>query len=288
MPDAGDFDQGSRDRPSSAEGMPAGWGDAFASLPQQAPAPDGWQRLQARLPAAPARERTRWPLWLATAASLALVVAIPLRMQSTGTPDPVPLAATASPEPVITQATTDTGVEPAPTPLVPAPLDTADATTPTTASTTITRNRKPRAGRHVDPSARPIRTAAQPADTTRIASSETPQAPASDVAAADLAPDAPDALPALYAQSAQLESLLAMARDDRVSTGTAAALTDTLNARMASIDAALAQSELGPQDRADLWGERIDTLRQLVGIETTQRLYAARGQHYEAALVSID
>ena len=43
-----------------------------------------------------------------------------------------------------------------------------------------------------------------------------------------------------------------------------------------------------PQRRTELWRNRVDTLRQLVGIETTQRLYSARGLQYEAALVSID
>ena len=34
--------------------------------------------------------------------------------------------------------------------------------------------------------------------------------------------------------------------------------------------------------------QRVDTLQQLVGIETTNRLYASRGQTYDVALVSID
>ena len=46
MPDIGDFDE--RGAPAS----PASWGDAFAALPRETPDAGGWQRLQARLPAA--------------------------------------------------------------------------------------------------------------------------------------------------------------------------------------------------------------------------------------------
>ena len=123
------------------------------------------------------------------------------------------------------------------------------------------------------PSQRPIRTAAQAAGTTRIAA--TTARPA-----ADLEP--------LYTQSAQLEGLLALARDDRVASGTAAAISSELDAQVADIDATLIQPGLSDAQRADLWGQRVDVLQQLVGIETTNRLYAARGQSYDAALVSID
>ena len=129
------------------------------------------------------------------------------------------------------------------------------------------------APRRVPPSQRPIRTAAKPADAIRLAAGDARPAP-------DLEP--------LYARSAQLESLLALARDERVASGTSAALSDELDARVAAIDAALIQSDLDPQRRADLWDQRVDALQQLVGIETTNRLYAARGQSYDAALVSID
>lgn len=129
----------------------------------------------------------------------------------------------------------------------------------------------------VAPSRQPIRTAAQAADTTRVASAAATVAPASDAK-----------LESLYAQSAQLEGLLAMARDDSVSSGLAAALTAAMESEVASIDAALTQPDVSLQQRGELWRARVDTLRQLVGIETTQRLYAARGQQYEAALVSID
>ena len=95
-------------------------------------------------------------------------------------------------------------------------------------------------------------------------------------------------LEALQNQSAQLEGLLALARDERVSSGTTAALTSELDARVASIDASLVQPDLDPAQRSALWSERVDALQQLVGIETTNRLYAALGETLDVALVSVD
>lgn len=285
MPDTGDFGQGSNDHGPHDQGTHADWAGAFAALPQEAPSADGWQRLQARLPAAvvPTRERRRWLLWLASAASLALVIAIPLRMQSTTTTTTTdPAVTTASQNAISTQPLIDAGVKVTSISIAPALIkdNSTTAFTPLPTPATTARVRKPRRDRHVDPSQRPIRTAAQPADTTRIASTETVDAPATGIHQ--------DSLASLYAQSAQLENMLALASDERVSTGTAAVLTDALTGQMADIDAALAQSEASPQARNDLWRNRVDTLRQLVGIETTQRLYSARGQRSEGALVSID
>ncbi|HMT39081.1 MAG TPA: hypothetical protein PKD02_10375, partial [Thermomonas sp.] len=115
----------------------------------------------------------------------------------------------------------------------------------------------------------------------------TPSHPGSQVATTQDAATA-DALDGLYARSAQLESLLALARDERVASGAAAALTETLEARVATVDAALSQPDLTTAQRTSLWDTRIDALQQLVGIEATQRLYAARGQSYDAALVTVD
>ena len=47
-------------------------------------------------------------------------------------------------------------------------------------------------------------------------------------------------------------------------------------------------TDLTTAQRTSLWDTRIDALQQLVGIEATQRLYAARGQSYDAALVTVD
>ena len=300
MPDAGDFGQGSNNHGSNKggstnhgphdQGAEADWAGAFAALPQETPSADAWHRLQDRLPAAavPMRERRRWPLWLAAAASLALVIGIPLQMRSTTTTATInpPVVTTPSPEPATTQQVTDVSTELASIAIIPHAFEDTSTAASTPPPATTARVRKPRRDTLMDPSQQPIRTVAQPADTTRIVSTEKIDAPASGIDHDAL--DSLDSLDALYAQSAQLEGLLSLARDDSVSTGTAAALTDALIGQMADIDAVLAQPDTSPQARDDLWRNRVDTLRQLVGIETTQRLYSARGQPYEAALVSID
>ncbi|MGG6463329.1 hypothetical protein [Solilutibacter silvestris] len=97
-----------------------------------------------------------------------------------------------------------------------------------------------------------------------------------------------DALEPLYRQSAQLETLLSMARDEQVAGGVSTALSDDLGAQISRIDNRLSQPDLQPQQRAALWHQRIDTLQQLVGIAATDRLYSARGQRHDAVLVSID
>lgn len=252
MPDTSDFNH-----QGEPQGAIRGWGDSFAALPQDAPDADGWQRVQARLPAPATKARVRWPLWLAAAASMVLAVAIPLRMLPRAEP---PAAAAVTQLPVPPAATRS--VAP-----LPAAIEAPAVSTP------IARRDAPRRNTRIAPSGRPIRTIAPPAEITRVASVDAP-------ATTDLEP--------LYAQSAQLEALLAMARDERVSTGTSAALSEELDARLAGIDAALVQAGLDAAQRAHLWSRRVDALQQLVGVETTNRLYAARGQRFDAALVSVD
>ena len=105
------------------------------------------------------------------------------------------------------------------------------------------------------------------------------------------APSAPNderELAALYAQSAQLEALLAYARDDRVGSGSAEAVTARLDQRLVAIDAALAQPRLSAARQRDLWRKRVATLRNLAAFETNRRLLIARGERYDGALVRVD
>ena len=95
-------------------------------------------------------------------------------------------------------------------------------------------------------------------------------------------------LAALYAQSAQLEALLAYARDDRVGSGSAEAVSARLDQRLVAIDAALAQPRLPAARQRDLWRERVATLRNLATFETNRRLLIARGERYDGALVRVD
>jgi hypothetical protein len=97
-----------------------------------------------------------------------------------------------------------------------------------------------------------------------------------------------DPLEALYAESAQLETLLAVARDDTVASATAIALADELEARLATVDAALMQPGLTQDERLSLWQQRVDDLRVLAGFEGTRRWLAAHGGSFDAALVQLD
>lgn len=235
---------------------PRDWTDAFAALPLESPQGDAWARIVAGIqPAAEATHpprRHRRPLWLAVAAVAALAVALPLSWRPASTPAPQP--ATTS-DPVALRAT-----EASPTAVRPAsPSPTASAT-----------------GRSGD-LPRPV------ADMRTAKRASTKVRPAATIDRSD-----ETALAALQAQSAQLEGLLAMARDERVASGVAAAMGDQLDAEVARIDAALIQPELDPHRRAALWALRVDALQQLAGIEATQRLYAARGLNYDVALVGID
>jgi hypothetical protein len=91
----------------------------------------------------------------------------------------------------------------------------------------------------------------------------------------------------LYAESAQLETLLAAARDDRVSSAGAALLGDELETQVAVIDASLSQPGLDDGARVRLWQARVDALRQAAGFESTQRLLASQGRS-DVMLVSVD
>jgi len=205
---------------------PSNWTDAFAALPLDAPEASGWPAIASRLDA---RRRVRWPLWLATAAALALVAVVPLqrlandriaRPGDSAIVDAGSRAASAEPG----AASADTGVA------------TADRPAPTDAANGPSRAEFER----------------------------------------------------LYAESAQLEAVLAMARDDRVASGPAAALSDELDAYLTSIDAALSQPALPRSQRLALWDQRVDALRQVAGFASTQRWLAANGDRYDGALVSVD
>lgn len=97
-----------------------------------------------------------------------------------------------------------------------------------------------------------------------------------------------DRLPALQAESARLEALLQMARDERVSSATAAALAGELDARIAGIDAALMQPSLPVDRQLALWQDRVIALRSAAGFEGTRRWLVANGSRYDGALVRVD
>ncbi len=95
------------------------------------------------------------------------------------------------------------------------------------------------------------------------------------------------ALAALQRRSAQLEAWLAQVRDERVATGAAATLSQTLQARLELIDAALSEPSLPAPEIEALWRGRVDALQRLTAFESGQRLLAAQGQRYDGRLVAV-
>jgi len=232
---------------------PADWSGAFAALPMETPPDGGWQRMQHALDATPARRsRRQWPVWLA-AAAIGAIVLVPVLHRTgneTATPASNELAARKR-----------------------VPVDTSRP--PLSASkrpdTRVAANTEP---------AQPVEAAARTEATPRVAANDT----APDPHAAQLH----DQLAALQAESAQLEALLAIARDDRVASASGAALAVELDRRIGRIDASLSQPGLADVDRAELWQARVSTMRELAGIETTQRWLLSSGERYDGALVSVD
>ena len=98
-----------------------------------------------------------------------------------------------------------------------------------------------------------------------------------------------ETLEQLHAESAQLEALLAMVRDERVSSGSAAVVAGDLDRQLANIDAALMQPALPRARQLALWRERVEALRSVVGFEGTRRWLASQGERYDdGALVQVD
>jgi hypothetical protein len=132
---------------------------------------------------------------------------------------------------------------------------------------------------------------ASDAATPRLATAATQQpAPDPDHGVATTTPTARDADPLqkLKAQSAQLEALVALARDDRVGNAGLELLSGELDAGIATIDASLSQPDLAAARQQDLWRQRVDLLQQLAGVEATSRWLAAHGTSNDTALVSVD
>ena len=257
--------------------VPSGWAEAFAALPQEAPPDDGWSRIAARLRS---RRRTRWPVWVAMAAALAVAAMLPLKLPSPDTPAPVGDTAPPAREivamPVRDGAPEVGAVDAGGTPSTAAHGAGEEAAAGTPARVVAN-----------EPSPEVATSAQRPdaADSaTRAAATATTGATASPPE-----PDSPGTeMQRLYAESAQLEALLAMARDDRVASGTAVALASDYDAQVGAIDAALMQPGITADERAALWHDRVAALRQAAAFESTRRMLAAQGERYDTMLVSID
>jgi hypothetical protein len=263
----------------------AGWSEAFAALPLEAPDAGGWQRIER---ARPRPRRARWPAWAAAIAAALAVIAL-LPMQLSKQPRAVDPRQVVQSDGIVasevrnasadaTDNETATRLAPVESKIAIAPVSTSGATGPA--------RRADAGARASDVTTSATGTEAAIASVQDNGDASTGQ-PAVNAGDAMQAPTT-DELERLYAESAQLEALLDLARDERVSSGTAAALASDFDAQVAGIDAELVQPGITLDRRTQLWRERVDALRQLTAFESTQRLLAAQGERYDARLVSID
>ena len=261
--------------PHAPDHAPRDWSEAFAALPPESPAADALSAVFATLPAAmPARAGRRW--WIAAAAALAMAAVIPLAMnlaRHSGA-NRSPVVAIRNPEPGPGLRRADD--------MKPAAIR-PDVATPAVAIAQQAPEDRAQGSlgggsrlRGDDQQKRSIAKADRPHRKPQRTRKPEPSEPVDD------------AIEPLYAESARLETLLALARDDRAASATAVALGSDFEARVAGIDAALAQPSLTARHRLELWSERVSALRTYASFESTQRALAASGERYDAMLVSID
>ena len=214
------------------EPLPRDWGDAFGGLPLETPPEGAWQRVAIALPPAPAPDhRTR------------------------GRRPALALAATAFFAAVVPLLHWRTTVD-SPLPSQPAPLPEIATSAP------VVETPKPPARASIAAEAQDASTSARaPASRARQTPERALQARQHD----------PARLDALYTESARLEAVLAQLPDTTVGNVAMLAVSADLQDQVAHIDLALSQPALQESARVALWQQRVDTLRQLTGVEATQR-----------------
>lgn len=258
---------------------PPDWSAAFAALPLEAPATSRWPALASKIePKKPrAHPRIRW----AVAASLFALAALPLAWRwrdarTDAAAPPVAAAPASAPRQIIDAAAIDASAG-AGTVVATASIDPS-AIRPVV----VTGMRKP-----APMASRSLRQPHAPASLPSIRRTAAAASHIANTADESRKPDA-TSLESLYAASAQLETLLSVARDLRVESGPAAALASTLDAELATIDAQLAQPGLGAEQQQALWQARVETLQASAGFESHLRLLAADGGQLDGMLVSVD
>lgn len=257
---------------------PRGWGEAFAALPMEAPPADAWTSIARRLPQRqPDARRRRRPYWVAMAAAIALAMVIPVfqwierenpeTLPASSSVATAPVAPTPSSIPIHAKAVESAVVadESQPIAMLPVPAISTSSSFPTTvtAKAAAARIDKSANAREISPS------------------------PPSDSAAKATAMAEQRQLENLYAESARLEAVLAQLQEPRVSSATAATLSAELQDHIANIDGALSQPDVPSTSQLDLWQQRVDALRQLTGVETTQRWMAAQGTATDGPLAQV-
>jgi hypothetical protein len=275
------------------EGAPGGWSEVFAALPMETPPAGAWDRITRALDAPASRRgamqrerRLNWMIGLASAAVLAAVAWSPFSHWLQGG------ARSVRPSVVATEAP---GLRGPAAPLRNEGIAAEPAVQPATTEIRVVSSgvstpspkpilRKPvRATRAV---ARQSRVEPTPVPAS-VASSTTVQIESAPLAAATAAVAVVDPLQKLKTQSAQLEALVALARDEHVANASSELLSSGLDSSIAVVDAALSQPDLSETRRQELWQQRVDLLQQLAGLEATSRWLAAQGASNDTALVSV-
>jgi hypothetical protein len=248
---------------------PRDWNEAFAALPPETPATDALPGVFARLSVAH-RSQCRRQWWIAAAAVLALAAVVPLAMNVARHPGASRSSGSlaVSPQPTVPSQK--------PTPVVP-PM-----------RGDVASDRKTRYHQTQDPLKSDSRLRGNDGEKI-VAKADRPHRKQHRSRKPSPTTNPSDgAMEPLYAESARLEALLALARDDRAASATVVALGSDFEARVAGIDAALAQPSLTAQRRLELWRDRVSALRAYASFESTQRALAASGERYDAMLVSVD
>ncbi|AXK71332.1 hypothetical protein DWG18_02860 [Lysobacter sp. TY2-98] len=262
--------------------QPSDWSQAFASLPTEAPPSDAWSRIAASLPGATPRHRrstTGWAIaatlavatggaWLVMSASREAPTVI-AQQDSAGPADARSLRADAAPgaaQSTTTNSSNKSGDATGASTAASMPAIAVAGHAPATLAAPAVASTTPHRASEVRPSA-----------ITGTAATPAPDAATTSASLNDL-----------RAESARLEALVAYARDERMQSAAAAMLTGDVDDRLHVIDAALSQTALTDSERLDLWSRRVNALRELAGLEGTQRWLAAHGESYEDALARVD
>jgi hypothetical protein len=112
------------------------------------------------------------------------------------------------------------------------------------------------------------------------------QTPAADTPAADATAQRLQ-LAELMAESARLQRLVDAARDEGVSSGTAAAVGLSLEDSLRELDGQLAATGSGDAARQlALWQQRVDVMRDVAALETSRHYLASQGDNLDVALVA--
>lgn len=280
----------------TSQPTPAHWGEAFARLPTASAPDDAWSRIATRLHGPgtplPQRPRRRWRPMLAIAASLVLALPVAWWVSSRdgAAPSDMRIASGAS-DPAPAAATIDAGTASRPTNNRTGASIASDATEDDgTAALAEAPARGAVVAIGASAAPRPAqRTARMPTEAaTASAEAGSARRLASHPAAlpGGATPSAPDpglaSVVRLQQESARLEALVALARDDRMASAPATVMAATLDDRIRLIDAALTQGDLDVATRASLWSERVDTLQDLASLEGTRRWMAAHGASMDA------